>query len=199
MAASVTATSAPVLIGGIVAWEGIFSAAELDAIEQYGDGLAHENAGLVADIASHDRLRKTKVAWVERDSRTEAWYLRLEEIVLHLNNQYFRFDLSGLAQFQHAVYDVSDGGYFDWHKDYGRDPSNRSLEPRKLTMSVQLTDPSHYEGCELQIRAGNQIDIAPKSRGTIVAFPANVLHRVTPIVSGTRKSLVAWAFGPDFR
>jgi hypothetical protein len=25
------------------------------------------------------------------------------------------------------------------------------------------------------------------------------LHRVTPIISGTRKALVIWATGPDFR
>jgi PKHD-type hydroxylase len=62
-----------------------------------------------------------------------------------------------------------------------------------------LSDPSEYDGCELQVRAGNQIDIAPTARGALVAFPANVLHQVTPIRSGMRKALVVWAVGPEFR
>ena len=48
-------------------------------------------------------------------------------------------------------------------------------------------------------RAGNQIDIAPTALGALVAFPANVLHQVTPIRSGVRKALVIWAVGPEFR
>ena len=55
------------------------------------------------------------------------------------------------------------------------------------------------EGCDLQVRGGNQIDNAPRARGCLIAFPANVLHQVTPIRSGVRRSLVVWAVGPEFR
>jgi PKHD-type hydroxylase len=51
----------------------------------------------------------------------------------------------------------------------------------------------------LQLRGGNQIDTAPRTRGSLIAFPANVLHQVTPIQKGTRRALVAWAVGPEFR
>jgi len=68
-----------------------------------------------------------------------------------------------------------------------------------VTISLQLSGPDDYEGCELQVRAGNKIDVAPKERGTLIAFPANVLHQVTPIRSGLRRSLVVWAVGPEFR
>jgi PKHD-type hydroxylase len=119
--------------------------------------------------------------------------------VLELNARFFRFDLSGLAMFQYALYGGPEGGHFDWHKDYGRDPSDPHQEPRKLTLSLQLSDGNDYKGCDLQARAGNLIDTAPRERGTIVAFPANVLHQVTPIESGVRRSLVTWAVGPEFR
>jgi predicted 2-oxoglutarate/Fe(II)-dependent dioxygenase YbiX len=39
----------------------------------------------------------------------------------------------------------------------------------------------------------------PRTRGALIVFPWFFLHRVTPIVSGNRKALVAWATGPDFR
>jgi len=38
-----------------------------------------------------------------------------------------------------------------------------------------------------------------KQRGLIVAFPAWTLHRVTPVVKGSRQSLVAWISGPAFK
>lgn len=189
----------PVQSGALVVWHRFFGKAELDAIAKLGDGLALEKAELSASGQGYDNIRRTLVGWVERNSETEKFYRRMEEAVLELNARYFRFDLWGLTNFQYALYGGPEGGHFDWHKDYGRDPTDPSREPRKLTLSLQLSNPSDYEGCELQVRAGNQIDVAPKVRGTLVAFPANTLHQVTPIGSGTRKALVLWAVGPEFR
>jgi len=185
--------------GALVSWEGLFSEPELDTITRYGDSLALEKAELSVGGASYDSIRKTLVAWVERNPKTEFFHRRLEEAVLALNARFFHFDLSGLADFQYALYGGPEGGHFEWHKDYGRDPSDPTREPRKLTLSLQLSAPSDYEGCELQVRGGHQIDVAPKTRGTLVAFPAHVLHQVTPITRGIRRSLVIWAVGPDFR
>jgi PKHD-type hydroxylase len=186
----------------LVAWQGLFSSKELDTIVRLGDGLALEKAELSGggyDNMGHDNIRSTQVAWMPRNSQTEMLYGRLEDAVLRLNARFFRFDLSGLAMFQYALYGGPDGGHFDWHKDYGRDPADPGQEPRKVTLSLQLSDPSDYKGCELQVRAGNQIDVAPKARGSLAAFPANVLHQVTPIEAGIRRALVVWAVGPEFR
>lgn len=189
----------PALSGALVTWQGLFSNEELDALVRLGDGLALEKAELSVGGAAYENIRSTKVAWVPRALETEALYRRMEETVLHLNARYFRFDLSGLANMQYAVYGGPEGGHFDWHKDYGRDPADPHQEPRKLTLSLQLSDDHEYQGCDLQVRAGNQIDTAPRARGTLIAFPANVLHQVTPISGGIRRSLVIWAVGPDFR
>lgn len=189
----------PVLSGALVAWQGLFNTDELDALVRLGDSLALEKAELSGGGLGYENIRSTKVAWVPRQPGTEALYRRMEEAVLELNARYFRFDLSGLAMFQYALYGGPEGGHFEWHKDYGRDPTDPDQEPRKLTLSLQLSDASDYEGCDLQLRAGHQIDTAPRARGTLVAFPANVLHQVTPIRSGIRRSLVAWAVGPEFR
>jgi PKHD-type hydroxylase len=189
----------PVLSGALVAWQGLFSLDELDAMVRLGDSLALEKAELSGGGAGYENIRSTKVAWLPRQADTETLYRRMEDAVLQLNARYFHFDLSGLAMFQYAVYGGPEGGHFDWHKDYGRDPADPHQEPRKLTLSLQLSEASGYEGCDLQVRGGNQIDTAPRMRGTLVAFPANVLHQVTPIRSGIRRSLVAWAVGPEFR
>ncbi len=189
----------PFLSGALVASQGLSSRAELDPLVRLGDGLALEKAELSGGGLGYENIRATRVAWVPREPRTETLYQRMEEAVLALNARYFRFDLSGLANLQYAVYGGAEGGHFEWHKDYGRDPSDPLQEPRKLTLSLQLSEPSDYQDCELQVRGGHKIDVAPKARGTLVAFPANVLHQVTPIASGIRRSLVTWAVGPEFR
>jgi predicted 2-oxoglutarate/Fe(II)-dependent dioxygenase YbiX len=38
-----------------------------------------------------------------------------------------------------------------------------------------------------------------KGNGSALTFPSVVPHRVTPVKSGVRRSLVAWACGPALR
>jgi PKHD-type hydroxylase len=47
--------------------------------------------------------------------------------------------------------------------------------------------------------AGNKIQPAPRERGAVIIFPSYVLHRVTRVTRGVRKSLVVWVTGPNFR
>jgi PKHD-type hydroxylase len=71
----------------------------------------------------------------------------------------------------------------------------------KLSVSLQLSDESEYEGGELQfLNTGqNSMYTAPKERGTIIIFDSRVKHRVRPIKKGARKSLVAWMVGPRWK
>ncbi len=195
----VVRTTQPVFMkGGTVAWHGLFSAAELERVERHCDSLALEQARVTGD--GYNSIRSTKVAWVHRNSGvTESLYDKMEQIVLRLNVEHFRSDLSGLTTLQHAIYSQLEAGYFDWHIDYGRDSNDPGQEPRKITLSLQLSDAEAYDGCDLEIRAAHLIDVAPRQRGALVAFRANALHRVTPITRGIRKSLVAWAAGPEYR
>ena len=56
-----------------------------------------------------------------------------------------------------------------------------------------------YEGGELQLmNSANPITIQ-KKKGHIVVFPSYMLHKVTPVTVGKRKSLVIWIAGPPFK
>ena len=167
-----------------------FTPAELDQIEQYGSSLLLGKAPLAhRPLSDHyDDLRITKVADIVRKSQTGWIYDRLAQVVAFLNQNY-QFALSGYFEnIQYMVYRDAEGGHFDWHVDQG--PTFR----RKLSLTVQLTDPAEYENCDLQFDNGGKIVTAPKTRGVVIAFPSHVRHRVTPITRGTRKSLVAWAW-----
>jgi PKHD-type hydroxylase len=178
-------------------WEGAFTDGEMDRIEAYGDGLAPNKATLVGrDVAEeYSDIRITNTAWIRPSPDTKWIYDRMQAVIRTLNNKVWQFDISGFSEdFQYAVYQGSEGGHYDWHVDQA-DVS----KVRKLSLSLQLTDPSQYDGCDLQLRAAKNIHSAPRTRGTLIAFPSYVLHRVTPITRGVRKSVVVWTTGPKFR
>jgi PKHD-type hydroxylase len=56
-----------------------------------------------------------------------------------------------------------------------------------------------YDGGDLQFFSGPEITSVSKQRGTLVLFPTFMIHRVTPVNSGVRKSLVSWVSGPHFK
>ena len=39
----------------------------------------------------------------------------------------------------------------------------------------------------------------PMVKGSVLLFPSYILHRVTPIKSGVRRTLVNWISGPHFK
>jgi PKHD-type hydroxylase len=73
------------------------------------------------------------------------------------------------------------------------------MSNRKLSCVIQLSDPEDYDGGELQMNMGSQIVSIPKQKGLVTYFSSFVLHRVTPVTRGVRKSLVAWISGPNLR
>lgn len=189
--------SQPRNVGGpVVVWKDLFTPKELDVIEAYGDSLMPMRAELAGRGVAAEHQRITRVAWMTLNPDTQWLHARLEEAILHLNAEFYSFDLYGISEaLQYTVYDGAEGGHYDWHVDLG----GNDVEPRKISMSLQLSDPAAYTGCDLVLEAGNGTCFADRARGTLIAFPSYVLHRVMPIQSGIRKSLVIWVAGPVFR
>jgi PKHD-type hydroxylase len=179
-------------------WANAFSPAELDVIEAHGDRLTVEKATLLSDTPEglvHGDIRVTQTAWMPPGAESKWIYDRSQGVARTLNDRVYQFALSGFSEnLQYTVYHGAEGGHYDWHVDQGLLQARR-----KLSISVQLSDPSQYEGCDLQFRAGNKLETAPRDRGTVIAFPSYVLHRVTACTKGTRKAIVAWTTGPQFK
>jgi PKHD-type hydroxylase len=181
-----------------VALPAAFTPAELDAIEALGDGLSGSDALTTVNDGKNtvNRNRITQVGWMHRTAASEWLYERIERLARQLNAQAFQYDLRGFTDnFQYAVYHGNSGGHYDWHIDMIPHPRG----DRKMSLSLQLSDPSQYQGCDLQFIAGGGIETAPRDRGALIAFPSYITHRVTPATAGTRKSLVVWVGGPKFR
>jgi len=180
-----------------VPWANAFTAEEMDRIEGAGDALPLAQAGLMMDIEAQtrDRIRVTRTAWLDATPDNKWIYDRVQQIAMMINAMAYRFDLTGFSErIQYSVYHGSEGGHYDWHVDQGP-----LVTRRKLSLTLQLTDPSQYQGGDLQFLAGSQTEAAPRERGMLVAFPSYGVHRVAPVTAGTRKSLVIWVTGPQFR
>ncbi|MFA7429434.1 MAG: 2OG-Fe(II) oxygenase [Rhodospirillaceae bacterium] len=153
----------------------------------------HKEAGLV-DGQAQVEIRRTLIHWLAEDAETAWVYQRLASIVAQENREKFHFALTGFDE-DAQVGRYAEGHFYDWHIDRGGRGTGRS---RKLTVSVQLTDPRDYDGGDLELNPDGHPICGPRTRGTAAVFPAYTLHRVAPITRGVRHSLVFWAHGPDF-
>jgi PKHD-type hydroxylase len=167
-----------------------FSADECARLVEAGDALPQ--AGSMVEDHRREHYRAGRVCWIEPHPATNWLYHKLA-VLFSEANTYFNFELLGLIDPpQFTVYGA--GHHFDWHIDVG----GGAASLRKLSMTVQLTDAAEYEGGDLEFHD----DTDPRRQrllGTATIFPSYVAHRVTPVTSGTRRSLVAWACGPTFR
>lgn len=178
-------------------WIDAFSEEELDKIVTYCDTLKLEESTVGSGETSPVEIRKSKVGWVEFNNETAFLYDRLAWVARSLNGQFFRYNVHGFSEhMQYTVYEGPDSGHYTWHLDSG--VSNNSFPPRKLSLVLQLSSPEDYEGGELEILTSANPEVVTKKRGMIALFPSFRLHRVTPVTSGVRKTLVVWISGPSF-
>lgn len=176
-------------------WEGAFTEQELNWLQNKAKQ-AEQNAqvGNGRGGAVDPNIRRSQVSWLNNGPETKWVFEKLANVVSKMNAQHFRFDLTGFGEpLQLTNYDQSENGMYGWHQDYGGGVS------RKLSVTVQLTDPSEYEGGNLQMMTSGQPQNVRKQRGLIALFPSYVLHQVTPVTQGSRQSLVVWVSGPAFK
>lgn len=174
-------------------WEDAFTEEQLDWLQKKA-----REATDSAQIASgevNDKVRRSELNWLNKDPECAWVFERLAHVAASLNAEYFGFELTGFGEpIQLTNYHEARQGTYVWHQDFGS-----SGLSRKLSMVLQLSDPSEYEGGELQILIRKEPTSMQKKRGLITVFPAWTLHQVTPVIKGTRQTLVAWISGPGFK
>lgn len=167
----------------------VFTPAECDAILAMGEGRFTYETGQTHPIEDY-RLALTH--WIVPGRERSFIDERLAFVVEKVNRRY-RFEITGFSQYiLLSQYQVGDG--FEWHMDAaGTDTSTR-----KLSLSVQLTNPGEYEGGGLEFMPHGEIAFS-RDQGTIIVFPSYLCHRVARVTRGARAALVGWAEGPTFK
>jgi len=164
----------------------------LEAAEVRKEDLISADTGVEGETTNTDQ-RSSKVLWLS-DLRWLKDYL-YDDWILRANREFFGFDVYNVGDIQYTEYHASEGDKYDWHIDtFWQDPKPFT---RKLSMTIQLSDPSEYTGGEFQMQ---DVEYTGSSElGAVTIFPSYLNHRVTPLETGVRKSLVAWFEGPTFK
>lgn len=82
--------------------------------------------------------------------------------------------------------------FYDFHTD--NEPVSFAPYVRKVSVACCITDADTYEGGEFEFQG---IEPIKMNRGDIIVFPSGTLHRVKPVTSGERRSLITWILGPN--
>ena len=188
-----------------------FTSEELNLVEY-----AIRNPKFEDGVAFSQRdIRKSRIAWID-DHGLDIVLLRLARKINQ--NSGWNLHLRRCDPVQYTEYDA--GGKYDWHSDQAPPmPDHRDgiMKVRKISMTLFLNDPSDYEGGEFDVEIwgpkgsiGNDSRFKDKgneeeryvtfkeSKGNAVFFQSDQFHRVRPVVSGLRKSLVVWFIGPPY-
>lgn len=174
------------------AWEGILDKGFCDYAlsrmnwEEAKDGTVRDGVGILDETK-----RVTQVLW--EDVHTPIAAVALHFIKMANERAGWNLDILYPQNVQMGRY--GPGGHYDWHMDSGIPDENN--HQRKLSCSILLNDPSEYEGGMLEIQSVEKP--LPTARGSIIVFPSNVQHRVSPVISGVRYSAVCWTVGPAFK
>jgi PKHD-type hydroxylase len=187
-----------------VYWDDAFTEQELDKIVSYCESfeLGYGTTFGTSDKQSAEDIggRVSNVMFHERNQETAWIFDRLNFVIQAVNEKFYNFDLNGYYKFQYTTYDAERNGHYDWHIDscMGKIHTD-DIEHRKLSLTLLLND--KFDGGEFELNVGKEQfpEIVSLKKGRIVFFPSFMIHRVAPVTSGTRRSLVVWVLGPKFR
>jgi len=169
------------------------------------------------DIKNIQKKRNSDIVWLN-----DKWIYKEIHPYIHEANRKagWNFDWDWSESCQFTKYGV--GQYYGWHCDSWEEPYRRPQNAdgtwpidhgkiRKLSVTISLTNPDEYVGGNLEFDFRNQVDwernkkaaikecVEIRPRGSIIVFPSFVWHRVNPVTSGIRYSLVIWNLGYPFR
>jgi len=162
---------------------------------------ANQQEGVLSGGKSNNDIRRSKITWINNDKIHD----NISKYAKIANSAAFGFDLfDTINNVQFTEYSAEYEGTYNWHMDsWFRDNSSEynTMNQRKLSVIVQLSSPNDYSGGEFLFKTGTEElnDPSIREKGTIIVFPSFILHKVNPVTSGIRHSLVSWILGPAFR
>ena len=189
-------------------WPGELPADLCGLIVDLGDSLTAVKATVTDERVTGGKRLAEDVRRTDVGFWNETHWINglLAHYALLANRETWNFDLALMPGVQYATY--TEQSFFSWHIDELPNPYG-PLAParwiglnRKLSVIVNLSGSEAYEGGDVQLRdrIGNPMAIDRiRERGTVLVFPSNVAHTVTPVTSGVRNSLVGWYLGWPLR
>ena len=179
---------------------------EVDKVIKLASELPIERAttigadGVAREANDPNGVRSSMVKWIPKTNDWNWLYSKLKGFAEEANSELWHFDLyTANETIQYTEYYAHEKGHYDWHQDIG--PGEQPSK-RKISITIQLSDSEEYEGGDLQISTGGTGfggRTCPRGKGVGVLFPSYMMHRVSEVTKGTRKSLVLWVGGAHYK
>ena len=135
-------------------------------------------------------VRQSSIAWLTKSKQAKRL---VKQVVQQVNDEFFQLDISDKPpEYQYTLYsDPND--HYDWHQDHYEDDEPTDYR-RTLSLSLCLTASDMYEGAELFVKDGDDLNVRvfKMGFGEFVIFPSEIEHRVNALRAGERSSLVIW-------
>lgn len=142
----------------------------------------------------NEKIRNCYVSWLNV-SETNFIETGLRKIIENVNKIIWNKKLEHKweTNIQFTKY-IGKGDHYNWHKDcYEEENENVSPNFRRISVVYCLSKKSDYTGGEFQIRTKNNGVYTTKfDYGDFIVFPSDKLHRVKPLKSGSRITMVGW-------
>lgn len=177
----------------------LFSPEECKRIIETANGTGYEDGAIGKSVIDHE-VRSAKVATILPTEENQFIIDRIHHASTDINFNFYRFGIFDIEPIQICRYDGDSGDHYRWHSDSTL-VHREVREQRKLSLSVLLNPSSDFEGGDLEVSGDNSdyLSDSPdfmKNPGDAVFFPSFMRHRVTPVTSGVRYTLVTWLLGP---
>jgi PKHD-type hydroxylase len=167
-----------------------FSAEECDRIVALGEaGRPHPAPvyGSAGDEQVDPAIRDAVTSYRARSDETAWLYDRLDALFAEAAGA-LGLPVGPISE-EVQILRYGPGGHFQlWHTDAGAD----AHDARRISVSVELSEPGDHEGGVLEIVPDTVGRPRSLPRGGARFFPSRALHRVTPVIRGTRHALVIW-------
>jgi len=175
------------------AMDDFLTAEEIDSLQGLVADGRIEPALVDSKGLDKSHLRRSDVGWINGQGPSSWLFERLWAAVGEANQHIFHYDIQFLEPLQYTIYRADQDGFYSKHYDWGTGDAGM----RKISFSLQLSDSFEYTGGDVLLYTGDLEPIPiPRKKGSITVFPSWMLHEVTPVTQGVRKSLVGWFQGP---
>ena len=166
---------------------------QCDMIRQDAEIIGMKRAPVLAkdgrNVVSLNRTCSS--CWIPKALHHNWIYNYVWALAQETNDKHYQFAISDLQQLQILRYKPMQ--WFKWHFD------TYDGSYRKLTMVINLSDPSTYLGGGLQVEADWENGDKSSVQGAASFFPSWIKHRARAPLFGERWVLVAWITGAAWR
>lgn len=194
---------------GVVTQDNVLTVDEIKYIHDIAKKKSHleirGTIGAGGDKGTHNEdYRRSDILFLYNDNDTQWLYDRFQSVVCDINEQYYGFQLAGQEPFQYTKYNGAEYGEYNWHVDVApvTFDSHQVIDEhcvlRKITAVTLLSPRNEFTGGAFVASSHGKPMEVDMAIGRTIVFPSWVPHKVMPVLTGCRCTLVGWYFGNRF-